>query len=416
MSVMKKKFVGAGLAVLGLLLAGYLFFFQDQGISVETSRVTRGDIYQYVEETGVVQARELAAVYALAGGALTEVFKEVGDPVNTGDLLAKMDNREVLLQIQALEAQLQSAQARYQETTKSADQNMINKLAALLRSAEASYQETQRQAENNKILYDSGALSLDSYQNSLTLLAQAKANAEAAKSDLAQAQKSTSVNVQKEMQGQINQIQAEIDLLKKQSTDLVIKAPADGLVLTREIKAGSFVQPGTLLFEIGSAEDTFLESDILLDKIGHVTEGAEVLITNEDMGINDLKGKVRKIYPTAFSKVSELGIEQKRVKVEVDFSAAEKTLKPGYEVDLKIITAGRKQALLIDEKEVFDRQGKDYVFVVENQQAVLKEIETGIKSGDLVEVLHGLTEGEEVILSPDETIESGKKVQSQSGS
>jgi HlyD family secretion protein len=411
---MKKKLIGLGLIGLVLLLGGYLLFFQESRINVETGRVVQGDIYQFVEETGMVQAEDLVGVYALTGGSFNEVLKEVGDPVKTGDVLAQMDNREVLLQIKALEAQQQSANARYREIIKPTDQDTVKKLTALLRSAEAYYQEAERQAANNKDLYDSGAVSLDSYQNSLAMLAQAKASVEAARSDLALAQKGASDHVQKEMQGQIDQIQAQIDLLKKQSTDLIIKAPIDGLVLAKEIKPGSFVQPGTLLFEIGSTQDLFLESDILLDKIGAVTEGAEVLINNEDFDISDLKGRVWKIHPRAFSKISELGIEQKRVRVEIEFSDVKGILKPGYEVDLKILTGSKEGALLIDKKAVFNRQDQNYVFVVENQQAVLKEIETGIESGDLVEVLQGLREGEEIILSPDQTVEAGKKVQSQS--
>lgn len=405
----KKKILWLGLAVL-VAVAGYGVLSGSQGVDVDTARVVKGEIYKYVEETAVVQMEDQVAVHAVTAGRVTEVLKEAGEPVKSGDVLAKLDDREVFLQIQALEAQMQSAEARYEEAKNPADQEEINKLSAQLRAAQAAYDEAKRAAENNKTLYESGAVSQDVYQNSLTQLALEQSNLEAAKSNLAAAQKGASASVRKEYQGQIAEIQAQIDLLKKQSSDLTIKASIDGVVLAREIDAGSFVQPGTLLFEIGSNSGIFLESDILVDEIGDVKVGATVLIENEDLGIKDLPGTVQKIDPKAFSKMSELGIEQKRVKVKIDFNGNGAEVKPGYDLDIKIVTAGKKDTLTVDERAVFAYQGKDHVFVVEKGTAKLKEIEKGIESEERVEILKGLQEGEEIILSPDETIEEGTKV------
>lgn len=407
---MKKRIIWIGSTLL-LALIGYgVVMSGSKAVEVDTGKVAQAEIHKYVEETAVVQMEDQVTVYAVTGGRIIEVLIQVGDQVKAGDVLAKLDEREVLLQIQALEAQKQSAVARFEEAKNPAEQEEINKLTAQLRSAEASYNEAQRAADNNKTLYDNGAISLDAYQSSLTQLSLEKSSLETAKSNLAVAQKGASANVKKQYQGQIDEIQAQIDLLKKQSSDLTIKASTDGVVMAKEMEIGSFVQPGTLLFEIGSNSGTFLESDILVDEIGDVKVGATVLIENEDLGVKDLKGTVRKIYPKAFSKMSELGIEQKRVKVEISFNNSVGDLKPGYDLDIKIITASKKNTLIIDESAVFDYQGKDHVFVVENKKAKLKGIETGIESDERVEILKGLTEGEEIILSPDETIEEGAKV------
>ncbi|MEL7564170.1 MAG: efflux RND transporter periplasmic adaptor subunit [Dehalobacterium sp.] len=406
----KKRIIWIGTAILlGIIVLG-VAVSGNKAAEVETGQVVKGEINKYVEETAVVQMEDQVTVSAVAGGRILEVLVQAGDQVKAGDVLAKLDEKEVLLQIQALEAQMQSAVARFEEAKNPADQEETNKLKAQLRSAEASYSEAERAAENNKTLYDSGAISFDTYQSSLTKLALEKSNLETAQSNLAAAQKGASANVKKEYQGQIAEIQAQIDLLKKQSNDLTIKASIDGVILTQEMKTGSFIQPGTLLFEIGSNSGTFLESDILVDEIGDVKVGATVLIENEDLGIKDMKGTVRKIYPKAFSKTSELGIEQKRVKVEIDFNNGGEMLKPGYDLDIKIITASKKDTLIVDENAVFDYQGKDHVFVVEGGKAKLKAIEKGIESDERIEILQGLTEGEEIILSPDETVEEEMKV------
>ncbi|ATW28969.1 hypothetical protein DCMF_27980 [Candidatus Formimonas warabiya] len=406
----KKRMIWIGTAILLAVVGYYGVMSGSQAVKVDTGTVSSGDIDEYVAETAVVQMADHTSVYAEEGGRIIEVMAEVGDTVKKGEVLARLDDREVDLQIQALEAKKQSAVAQYQEAKEPADQEEINKLKAQLQSAQVSYNEAKRVAENNKALYESGAISLDAYQDSLTQLAAEKSGLETARSDLAVAQKGASANVREQYEGQIGEIEAQIGLLQKQSNDLTIKAPMDGVVMAKEIEPGSFVQPGTLLFEMGDQKGIFLESDILADEIADVKQGATVFMENEDLGIKDGKGTVRKIYPKAFSKTSELGIEQKRVKVEIAFANNMEILKPGYELDIKIITQSKKDTLLIDENAVFEYQGKDHVFAIENGRAKLRAIEKGIESDEKVEVLKGLKEGEKIILSPDEKIEDGTKV------
>jgi HlyD family secretion protein len=415
----KKRFMGIGLAVLLGLIVIFSLIHTGQGVEVETVRVVKGDLNEYVEETAVVQAEDHRLIFAPTVGQVAEVFRQAGDKVKAGDVLAKLDSEEILLQIEALEAQKQAAEAQYAEAKSPAGKEEIGMLKVQVKAAEASYHEAKLEADNSKTLYESGAISLDTYQKSLTRLAVEESNLERAKTSLTLAQKGASANVLKQLEGQINQIEAQIEILRKQINDLTIKAPGDGIILFAEAKAGVFVQPGSPLFEMGNDTGIFLESDILVDEVGDIKVGAAVFIENEDLGIKGLPGRVRKIYPKAFNKMSDLGIEQKRVKLEIDFvkdqlSNEEKkkmeNLKPGYDLEVKIITAGRKNTLLVEESAVFDYQGKAHVFVVEKGKAKLREIEKGIESDEKVEVLKGLREGEEVIISPDETIEDGAKV------
>jgi len=123
-----------------------------------------------------------------------------------------------------------------------------------------------------------------------------------------------------------------------------------------------------------------------------------------------VKGTIRKIHPKAQSVMSALGIEQKRVRVEINLENEAAGLRPGYEMTVKIIKQSSKGTLIIDEKAVFSYQGKDHVFVNEDGVAKLRAIEKGIEGSEQVEVVRGLMEGEEIILSPDETLEEGTKV------
>ncbi|MGE4284414.1 MAG: efflux RND transporter periplasmic adaptor subunit [Clostridia bacterium] len=408
---MKRKMMWIGIIIL-LIAAAVVFrmMSSSQAVEVDMDTVEKGDIYKCVEETAVVRLENEVSIYAAESGRIVEVLADIGEAVKAGDILVRMDDKEISLQKKALEAQKQSVAAQYEEIKRPIDNQEIRKLEALVRSAEASYEETKRAMNDSEKLYESGAISADTYQKTVAKLTEAEASLEVAKSNLSLAQKGISGNVKKQYEAQIAGIQAQIELLNKKQDHLTVKAPVDGIIMVREIEVGNVAQPGMLLMKVGSEKGIFLESDILVDEIADIKQGAAVLIENEDLGINNIKGTVRKIYPGAFSKMSELGIEQKRVKVEIDFDNDVAGLKSGYDMNVEVITAYKENVLIIDEKAIFEYQAKDYVFVNKNGIAKLQMIEKGIESDERVEVVEGLKEGEKVILSPDESMEEGTKI------
>jgi HlyD family secretion protein len=407
---MKKKVIWVGLIVVIIAIAAYSFTASKKAIAVDMASVEKGNIKEYIEETAVVQLENETAIYSTEGGKVLEIMAEIGQEVKAGNVLLRMDAQSIELQIKNLEAQKQSIAAQYAGANEPASAAEIRKLNAQVKSVEVTYTEAKRMVENNKALYESGAISLDVYQSSLASLASAEAALEAAKSNLELAENAVSGNVKKQYEAQLAGIQANIGLLQKRRADLNVASPIDGVILTKNIEKGAILQPGMLIFEVGDKNSMYLESDILVDDIANVKVGSAVLIENEDLGIKDVKGTVRKIYPKAFSKMSELGIGQKRVKTEIDFNENIENLKSGYDMTVKIITASKENTLLIDEKAIFEYQGKDHVFVNENGVAKLRAIEKGLESDEYVEVLSGLKEGEKVILSPDEKLVEGTKI------
>ena len=409
---MKKKIIWIGIFLVIVSLIGYKIAMGSPAISVELAKVTRGDIEEYIEETGNLLLEEETSIYSVSSGRIIQVAKKTGETVKVGEILVRIDNSDLLLQIKALESQKLATAAKYDEVKDSTDDEDIRRLNAQVGSAEASYEEAKRTMGNNRVLYEAGAVSLDTYKSSVTKLAAAEASLETARSNLALAEKGTSVNIKKQYEAQLSEIQAKIEQLKLKSADMVFKSPIDGLVMAAEVKEGSIVQAGTKLFEIGGSKGYYIESDVLIEDIAGVKLDSPVIIDDEDLGIKDMRGTVRKIYPKAESKLSDLGIEQKRVKVEIDFNNTVEELRPGYDMTVKIITQSKKDTLMIAEKAVFNYQGKDYVFVNEGSLAKLRAIEKGLESNEQVEVLKGLNEGEEVILSPDKTLEEGTKIKS----
>ncbi|MGE5676714.1 MAG: efflux RND transporter periplasmic adaptor subunit [Pseudomonadota bacterium] len=407
---MKKKIIWIIGILLLVALVGFKLKAGGQAVNVEASKVTKGTIEKFVEETGELMLEDETAVYSMASGKVLEVPNEAGETVKAGEILARIDSSELQLQIKAMEAQKRNIAAKYAEVSDSTQEETIQILKAQVKADEALYEEANRVMDNNRVLYETGAISLDAYKNSVTALASAEAAMETSRNNLALAEKGASGNVKKQYEAQLAEIQANIDRLKLNTADTIIKSPADGVIMTSGIKPGSMVQPGEELFEIGGNSGYYFESQILVEDIAGIKPGSTVVINDEDLGIVNMEGTIRKIYPKAESVISDLGIEQKRVKVEINIENMTPGLRPGYETTLRIITQSRENALLIDEKALFSYQGKDHVFVVENGIARLREVVKGLESDEQIEVLKGLKEGDVIIISPDEALEEGTKV------
>ncbi|HQE67551.1 MAG TPA: efflux RND transporter periplasmic adaptor subunit, partial [Bacillota bacterium] len=123
-----------------------------------------------------------------------------------------------------------------------------------------------------------------------------------------------------------------------------------------------------------------------------------------------IAGKVVKIAPSAVAVTSSLGVNQKRVSVIIEPEEQSGLLRPGYEVDVRIITKSKKDILKVPLSSIFDYKGKDHVFAVVEGKAVLRAVKKGIQDEDFVEILEGLKEGELVLSEPDINTKEGMRI------
>lgn len=96
--------------------------------------------------------------------------------------------------------------------------------------------------------------------------------------------------------------------------------------------------------------------------------------------------------------MSQLGVEQKRVRIEVDIPKDMNDLIIGSPVDLMVHIDNRQDALLLPEEAIYQKNGKDFVTVVEDSKTIEREVTLGLESDYMVEILSGLSEGEVILL------------------
>jgi len=189
-----------------------------------------------------------------------------------------------------------------------------------------------------------------------------------------------------------------------------VLASIDGIIIEKLVDENSIGTTGTAAFLIGDIKSLELEGNILSDDIYKVQIGDEVEVSGKAMGDSTVKGKVVKIAPEAKNITSSLGVNQKRVQVTIEISDDANLLKPGYDLDIKVITGTKSDTLVIPDSSVFDYKGNSCVFVVDNGKAVIRQIKKGIESEKTIEVVDGLNEGDRIIIKPDNNTTEGMKI------
>jgi len=407
---MKKKLLFIGVPAVVIIAATGYFMSISGAFEVNASSVIKGDIVEFVEERGTVLMRDSLGVFSPVSGEVLQVLVSSGDVVNEGEIIVKLDGKHAVRQLAELDAQIISAQAQLNDAKRAGNANSIASLELEVAELSANINEDESKLADLKALYDAGALSQEEYRSAERALEGQKLALQKLKLQLNQLRSPVSQNIITQYESMLKQLQIQRESLLDLQGDFEITAGISGTVMNLQVSRGEYLQPGIKLMEIGDTSKLYIDADVLVGDIKGVEEGTKALISSKDLGIINIPGKVKLIHPNAFSKISDLGIEQKRIKVEIELDGPTEALKPGYDMEIKLITNESKGTLIIAENSVFKLDGKTFVFVEENGRAELREITTGLKSSRQIEVLSGLTEGELIIESPDPKLEEGARI------
>ncbi|BEP27969.1 efflux RND transporter periplasmic adaptor subunit [Helicovermis profundi] len=400
----KKRMIIIVTIVIILILGAVGYLSMKKGISVDLAITEKGDVIKSIEETGTIITKNNNTIYSKASGQISEVNFEIGDKVKKGQILIKLDTEDLLLKLEGMKATKEAMNYEYKEALKGADIERVNQLLTNVESARTSYLDLKRIYENNLVLYNTGALSKNDLDLSKSSLSRSSDNLNSATEELKLLRKGISKNVQERYLKQLENIQYEIEILNNSINNSEIKASEDFVVIEKYMSSGEYLNVGSPILKYSNGE-VITSVDILASESRNIKRGTKVFVT-DDSNKFKYEGKVTKVYPSAFTKVSDLGIEQKRVKVEVTFPEINE-FTIGYDIDVEFITNELTNVVRLPDRAVFEKNNKKYVFISKNNKAVLNEVKIGLEGNDYYEIISGVAIDDLVILSPANEIEDG---------
>ena len=387
----KKKYLIAAGVIIIVIIASLLLGRQTD--ELETSKVKIGSIKNTIEETGIVFSKRVNTFYSDMSQKVDTLNVTVGDKVKKGDVILVYENNYDL-EIERANKQIEVITASYNESVKGADFQEISNVKLNISTIEANLGFARSNLEKIEALYENNAVSRVEYDEAENNVAVLENQLQEAKNNYSLMIQGVSSNVKKQYEAQIDEVVIQKLILEKNMEQSSIRAEFDGVITELNVYQGSMTQAGVPVVEIQDDLSLGIYVEVLAEDAMEVVKGMAFNIVDDDEVIKGLL--ISRIYPKAQSKISDLGVEQKRVRIEADLD--DTSYKLGSEVDVEIVLMEKNDALLVDKDSVYEKDKKKYVTVIKGNNETETEITTGLEDDVNVEVLSGLNENDVVLL------------------
>ena len=384
----------AAVAAVVLLLA-----LRKAPVEVDVASVTRGRLAVTLDEEAETRVRERYVVSAPVAGRLRRIELEPGDPVQARKTVVAtfVPGDPALLDVRArgeVDARVGAARAAEQRARAESD-----RARAQLALARSEHTRVRRLAEGGVA--------------SQADLDRVKQNLESAQSTLAAAERAAAGAMQDLRAAQARALEVESGQTRGgRLENLTLRSPIDGVVLRRLRESESVVPAGEPLLEVGDPANLEIVADYLSADAVQMKPGMPVEIERWG-GERPLSGRVRRVEPGGFLKISALGVEEQRVNIIIDFEdprAAWAALGDGYRVEVRVVTWQGKDVVKVPGSALF-RQGEGWaVFRAKDRRAEQKSVEVGHRGELEAEIRSGLDPGDKVVVHPPEDLRPGAKV------
>ena len=356
---MKKYFKFVVLGIIALIFIGTFAFLYSKSrpkkISYETVKAEVKDLQKSTIATGKIEPRDEILIKPQISGIIDEVYKEAGEHIKKGEVIAKV---KVIPEL----GSLNSAESR-------------------VRLADMNAKQNQTDFDRMKKLYEDKLISSEDYEKSEIALKQAKEELQTAKDNL-----------------QI--IKEGITKNSASFSSTLIRSTIDGLILDVPVKAGNSVimsntfNDGTTIAAVANMNDLIFKGKIDETEVGQIHEGMPVKITIGALQDMKFDAKLEYISPKG---VEENGANQFEIKAAITVPDSV-TIRSGYSANAEIVLASASKVLTIPESSLAFNEDSTFVYLL-NSKSTAEEfdkrlITTGLSDGVDIEVKSGLKAGD----------------------
>jgi HlyD family secretion protein len=387
-----------------LLLLSWAFWPRPE--SADLAIVKRAPLRVTLDEEGETRVRDRFIISAPLAGQVLRIELEPGDPVEAEETVLAVFQPQSPTLLDARSRAEAEAGARAARASLERSRADRDRAQAELEFAEADLKRFERLAEDKIVSAESLEVAELEVRRREEALEAAESSAQTAGHQLEVARAGL-------LEGSSSKGNPHGGGLH---TPISLRSPVNGVVLRRLRESEAVVPAGEPLLEVGEPDDLEIVADYLSSDAVKIQSGDRVLI-EEWGGEKALEGRVRRVEPSGFMRVSALGVEEQRVNVVVEFTdspEARRGLADGFRVELRVLLWEGEDVLQVPVGSLFrDRDGWA-VFAVEDGKARLRQVEIGRQGGLVAEVVRGLEAGDQVVLHPGDSIVDGLRVEARS--
>jgi HlyD family secretion protein len=374
-------------------------------VAVQAATVERKAIEEVISTEAVLYPKNERSIVPKINAPIEKFYVNRGSRVHAGQLLAKLENKDLQAAVEQAKGAYDQAQATYATSTQ------VN-VPAEVQAAELNVKETRQAMESAKAVYDSrlklfqqGAIARNLVNESHTAYVQANNQYEIAEAHLKGMQRVGTKAALNSAQGQLASAKGQYEAALANLQYSEIRSPIDGVVTDRPLYEGQMATAGTPLMTVMDLSRVIGRAYVSPKQAAELHVGDPASFGGQMQGEVDAPAKITVVSPA-------LDPNSTTVQVWAEGANPRDVLKPGSTVDLKIVAKTVKDTLVIPAEAVLTAEGgaTSVMVIGSDQIAHQTPVKTGIHEGTDVQILSGLKEGQRVVTQGAYGLPDGTKV------
>ena len=356
--------------------------------TLNIASVEQGEFNDYIRISGQVQPMTTIQLSPLEGGVVEQIFIEEGSQVRKGDVILRLSNENLDLQILNSEAELAEKENILRNTMISMEQQKLSVQQERLQ-LEMEVRRYRRAYEQQKALYDEKLIARETYLQAEEDWQLAEDKLNLVRNRELQDSLYRSVEIE-QMEESLENMRVNMQMIRRRKDNLDIKAPIDGELGLLDAVLGQSIASGTKIGQINDLSSYKIEAQIDEHYIDRVSAGLDATFERQD----DVFGAtIRKVYPE---------VRDGKFKADFKFSGQQpENIRTGQTYYLNLQLGQPEEAVMIPRGSFYQQTGGQWIYVVDENgdRAVRRDIRIGRQNPQYYEVLEGLMPGEKVIIS-----------------
>ena len=359
-------------------------------LTVRTALAKGREIQRNVESVGTFYPMEEAIISAEIEGRAEEVKYDLGDLVNAGEVLVRINDEEQRYQVAQSEAQLRQSLERLGMKTEN-ERLTDAREAPDVRRAQAELNAADQNLKRIRSLVD---------QN---IGAKSELDVAVSRQQAMKAAYDSTINQTRNLMQEVERFKAILDLQRKKLRDTTVKSPFRAYVKERQVTVGQFLRANTPLFVLVKTDPIRLRVEIPERMAPWIKVNQQVGISVEAFQGRKFQGKIWRISPTVDQNKRTFVAE-----VLVNNEAGE--LKPGSYAKANVPTSHTERVTVLPQRAVYYVMGSNKAFVIKDGTVEARDVKMGDRFETDVEILEGISDGDEVALTQQAKLDTGVKV------
>ena len=372
-----------------------------EAAAVETAQVVESDFFLYSTVSAESKAYEEVALTPRVQELVTEVLVEVGERVEAGASLIRMDSRSNEISVIQAEASLKNAEANLQQALNGPREEEIAQLEAQLEQAESELKLRRENYQRQKQLFEEGYLSQEEIDQANNQLTAAQSSYQSTLKNMEMTKAGATKEEIAKFESQVTQAEAQLEQAKLQKSYTEINSPIRGIVAEVNAQRGELIGNNTAAI-ISNIDRIKLTAYVSEKNINSIIPGDQVKVDFTALEA-EFTGEIKNISPRAASN-------RRSFPVEIVVENPDNIIKAGMTAQVSLPIARAENSIIIPQNALLEDAAGYYTFVAQNGQALRRDLKISLENEDNAAVSSGLEAGEKVITLGKDSLSDGSRI------